>query len=296
MKQTLTPYIQLARLHRPIGILLLLWPTLWALWLANSGSPPVTLVVIFIAGAVLSRSAGCVINDLCDQGFDAHVWRTAQRPLVTGQLTRKQAWRFLFFLLSLCLILVLQLDRFTLLLSTVGLLLAMTYPLAKRFISFPQLHLGLAFGWAIPMAFSASHFSTHPPTWEAVTLWVRYFPENAIWLYVITILWAMAYDTQYAMADRADDLKIGVRSTAILFGRYDLVAVASFQFLMLGLLVWVGWRNQFSLGYFFLLCLTPLFFLWQFHLTRFRDPSSCFAAFIHNHWVGLWLFLAFLFA
>lgn len=274
---TILPYIHIARLHRPIGIFLLLWPTLWALWIASRGTPEFSLLLIFCLGVVIMRSAGCVINDLADHKFDGFVTRTVHRPLVTGLLSRRHAIGFAVFLLILALIPALFLDRKTMTLIPVALLLTLVYPLTKRFFSLPQLFLGLAFGWAIPMV------------WLAVT---GHLPTDAWLLYAVTILWAIAYDTQYAMADRDDDIVLGLRSSAILFGRGDRVIIAIIQLIMLLCLVWIGLRRGLSVGYFIMVALTLPLFAWQYYTTRTREPAACQAAFRHNHVIGLWLFIA----
>ena len=271
------PYIHLARLHRPIGISLLLWPSLWALWLASDGTPTLKLILIFCAGAVIMRSAGCVINDLADQRFDGSVARTTQRPLVTGTLSRTQAKGFALFLLALALIPAAFLDSRTQAMIPVALLLTILYPFTKRFFLVPQLVLGMAFGWAVPMA------------WMAAT---GHLPLDAWLLYTVAILWAVAYDTQYAMADRADDLKIGLHSSAILFGQADRAIVLTIQILMLALLAWIGLRRELPALNFIALALALPFFGWQYYHTRQRDPQACLKAFTNNHRVGLWLFVA----
>lgn len=274
---TILPYIRIARLHRPIGIFLLLWPTLWALWIASRGTPEFSLLLIFCLGVVIMRSAGCVINDIADQQFDGSVARTVERPLVTGALSRRQAVGFALFLLVLALMVAAFLDWRTLALTPVALLLTFIYPLTKRFFSLPQLFLGLAFGWSIPMA------------WFAVT---GHLPADAWLLYAVAILWAIAYDTQYAMADRDDDIKLGLRSSAILFGRADRAMIATIQLIMLLCLIWIGLRRELAISYFILVGLTLPFFAWQYYTTRTREPAACQAAFRHNHYVGLWLFIA----
>ena len=206
----------LMRMDKPVGIYLLLWPTLWALWLASVGMPDWDVLVIFVLGVVVMRAAGCVINDIADRKIDGHVKRTVARPLITGQVSLRQAWALFAGLLLCALVLVLQLNIQTLYLSFVAVLLASAYPFLKRYTHLPQVALGAAFSWAIPMAFMA--VNQHVPLW-------------AWWLYVANLAWTVAYDTQYAMVDRDDDLNIGVKSTAILFGRYDVVWIAVLQLL-----------------------------------------------------------------
>lgn len=275
------PYWQLARLDKPIGTLLLLWPTLWALWLAADGLPPLSLLFIFIAGVFVMRSAGCVINDYADRNFDGYVKRTASRPLPAGRLSTTQALLFFFLLVMIAFLLVWQLNQFTISLSVGGLLLTAIYPFMKRITSLPQLVLGMAFSWSIPMAYGAvaGHLS--------LTTWL---------LFLANLVWTVAYDTMYAMVDRDDDLKIGVKSTAILFGRYDRHCIALLQFLTLGLLCLIGWLEQLSQSYYLLLLLASGFFLYQQWLIRHRQRDACFRAFLNNNWVGMLVFAGIIFA
>lgn len=268
-------YIRLMRLDKPIGILLLLWPTLWALWLAGEGHPRAWLVLVFLVGVVLMRSAGCVINDYADRDIDRHVQRTAQRPLTSGQVTSREALILFVLLAGLAFLLVLTLNRLTIALSLVGAFLAASYPFTKRLTHLPQAYLGAAFAWAVPMAFAAQNGSIDPRSW---------------WLFLAVLLWAIIYDTMYAMVDRNDDLKIGVKSTAILFGRYDRLIIALFQFAMLAMLFHVG--QLFALGGYYRAGLAAAAVLMGYHqwLIRTRQREACFKAFLHNHWVGVAIF------
>jgi 4-hydroxybenzoate polyprenyltransferase len=269
-------YADLIRIRRPIGIYLLLWPPLWALWIASAGRPDWSLVLIFVLGGVLMRSAGCAINDYADRHIDGQVERTRQRPLATGAISAKEAL-LLFALLALASFgLVLLLNRTTIALSLVALVLAALYPFMKRFTHLPQLVLGMAFGWAVPMAFTA--------VTEAV-------PAEGWLLYAAAVIWAMIYDTQYAMVDREDDLKIGVKSTAILFGRHDRLIIGLLQLLMLGLLLALGLRLGLGLAYYLGLLAASGSVLYQQWLIRERQPKPCFEAFLHNNWFGMFIFI-----
>lgn len=274
-------YLRLMRLDRPIGTMLLLWPTLWALWIAGRGQPKPAIVLIFIVGTFVMRSAGCVINDFADREFDPHVERTQQRPLATGAVSTKEAL-ILFVVLSLVgLALVLMLNRLALLLAVIGAVLAASYPFLKRFTHLPQFYLGIAFGWGIPMAFAA--LTGKVP----LTGWL---------LLVTNICWAVAYDTWYAMVDRADDLKIGVKSTAVLFGRHDRLIVGVFQCATLGLLLYIGWLEGLN-GYYFLgVLVATCSALHQQWLCWERDREKCFQAFLENSWFGAAIFTGILLA
>jgi 4-hydroxybenzoate polyprenyltransferase len=269
-------YVQLTRLDRPVGIWLLLWPTLWALWIAGRGRPDGRLFIVFVVGTVLMRSAGCAINDYADRSFDPHVERTRQRPLAAGRITTVEAL-LLFAALSLAaLALVLQLNRGTLLLAIVGAALAITYPFIKRFLSVPQMYLGLTFGWGIPMAFEAQ---------------LETVPRVAWLLVLANFLWVCAYDTIYAMVDREDDLKIGVRSTAILFGDADRHIIAVLQVMTLYALYLVGGMMRMGPWYDGALLVGGIFFVYQLWLIRARDRASCLRAFLNNQYFGLSVFL-----
>ena len=265
------PYIQIMRLDRPIGIYLLLWPTLWGLWLASQGLPNLRILMIFILGVVVMRSAGCVINDIADRDIDPLVERTKQRPLATGALTLHQAWLLFFLLVVVAFMLVLQLNYFTLLLSGGGLLLTIVYPFCKRFFSAPQLVLGLAFSWSIPMAFAA--------TGREISLLVY-----VLWGSVV--FWVLLYDTFYAMADRKDDLALSLNSTAILFGSNDKVMIGLLQVAMLLCLIVVGLLFELGWYYYLSLVISCCLFLRQHYLIRNRKPKDCFQAFLENNYVG----------
>ena len=272
-------FVQLARLDRPIGIYLLLWPTLWALWLAGAGIPSSLNLFIFTAGVVLTRSAGCAINDFADRHFDGHVKRTEQRPLVTGRVTPKEALMFAGSLFLLAFFLVLGTNGLTIALSFAALALAAVYPFAKRYTYLPQVVLGAAFGWSIPMAYAAEAGALSSQTWL---------------LFIANLLWTVAYDTQYAMVDRDDDIQLGIKSTAILFGDLDNLMIGCCQILALITLTAVG--VQLGLGWPFYLSLGVALggFSYQQWLTRHREREGCFKAFLSNHWVGAAVFLGIL--
>ena len=269
-------FIQLTRMDKPIGIYLLLWPTLWALWVAAKGVPSLGNLLIFVLGVVLTRAAGCVINDFADRKVDGHVKRTEQRPMASGKISSKEALVFFALLMGVSFLLVLCTNAPTIWLSFGALALAATYPFMKRYTYYPQVVLGAAFSWGIPMAFTAETGS---------------LPAAAWLLYIANLLWTVAYDTYYAMTDREDDLKIGVKSTAILFGDADRVIILSLQGLALGCLLLAG--SHFELGGWFHLGLlgAAACFVWEFWYTRDRDPQRCFKAFLHNHWAGLSIFV-----
>lgn len=273
-------YFQLMRFNRPIGTYLVLWPTLWALWLAAGGIPDIKLLGIFVAGVVLMRAAGCVINDFADRKVDGRVARTRGRPIVTGQVSAAEA-AILFAVLSFtAFILVLFTNKLTIYLSFGGVALAFCYPFMKRYTHLPQLVLGAAFGWSVPMAFAAQ-------TGELSTnIWL---------LYTAVLLWTVAYDTFYAMVDREDDLKIGVKSTAILFGEQDRIATGSLQFLTLLTLALVGKKFDLGVIYQCSLLVAGGLMAYQQYLIRNRDRSACFQAFLNNNWVGMVIFLGILF-
>jgi 4-hydroxybenzoate polyprenyltransferase len=273
--ERLRHYIRLVRLDRPIGILLLLWPALWALWIAGEGYPDWEIVLIFVFGVVLMRSAGCAVNDYADRGIDGQVERTCERPLATGLVTPKEALAVFAVLSLLAFGLVLLLNWQTIMLSFVALALAASYPFMKRITNLPQLVLGMAFGMAVPMAFMAQTEGVSPVGWL---------------LYVATVIWALVYDTEYAMVDRKDDLKIGVKSTAILFGEYDRLMIGLLQAAMLGILLLVGVKA--GLGHYYYLGLggATLSALYQQYLIRERQPEACFTAFLNNNFFGLSVF------
>ncbi len=271
IKQRLTLYEKLTRLDKPIGTLLLLWPTLWGLWIASAGRPNWMLVWIFCLGTLLMRSAGCVMNDLADRNFDAHVKRTKDRPIAAGLVSVKEALWLAAALTAASFALVLTLNRLTIMLSFAALALAATYPFTKRFLSLPQAYLGVAFGFGIPMAFAAQGNS---------------LPDLAWWLLLANVFWAIAYDTEYAMVDRDDDIRIGIKTAAITFGRYEVAAVMLCYAAMLVVLVMIGARLQFGLYYYLGLGAAWLIMLYHYTLIRGRRREDCFKAFLHNNWVG----------
>lgn len=267
----LRDYLMLMRVHRPIGALLLLWPTLWALWIAGAGRPSWMLVVVFVAGVFLMRSAGCVINDYADRDFDPHVARTRERPIAAGRVSTREA---LVLFVGLCLtafMLVLSMNSLTVKLSFAGALLAASYPFTKRYTHLPQFYLGVAFGWGIPMAFAAE---------------TRAVPAVAWVLLCANIFWAVAYDTEYAMVDRDDDLKIGVRSTAILFGRWDRAMIGLSHAIAIGLLAWIGALTGRGLLYYAGLTVAVALAIYQQFLIRNRDRAQCLRAFMNNNFLG----------
>lgn len=268
-------YIRLMRLDKPIGILLLLWPTLWALWIAGNGYPDWRVTLIFIVGTVLMRSAGCVMNDYADRHFDRYVERTKNRPLTAGLVSEKEALLLAAVLVLLSFILVLQLNRLTVQLSIAALFLAATYPFTKRFFSIPQAYLGIAFGFGIPMAFAALTGGVPVLAWQ---------------LLLANVCWSLAYDTEYAMVDRDDDIHIGIRSSALFFGKFDVAAIMFFYLTMLELLAWVG--KQAGLGWPFYLGLGVAAAIAFYHYTLIRDRqrAGCFKAFLHNNWLGAAVF------
>ncbi len=274
-RKRLHNYYHLVRLHRPIGAFLLMWPALWALWLAGDGHPPWSVVLIFVLGVVLMRSAGCAINDFADRHFDGHVARTNQRPLATGAISPGEAIGVFVALALVSFALVLLLDWRTVALSTVAVVLTLVYPFMKRFTHVPQLFLGAAFGWAIPMAYMAVAGA---------------IPVSAWLLFTATLIWSLIYDTQYAMVDREDDLKIGIKSTAILFGARDRLAIGLLQILMLGLLLGIGLNAGRGAWYLGGLALAAGLGLYQQWLMRGREPHACFQAFLNNNYFGLAVF------
>ncbi|WP_336852233.1 4-hydroxybenzoate octaprenyltransferase [Pseudescherichia vulneris] len=272
----LLAYHRLMRTDKPIGALLLLWPTLWALWVATPGVPPLGILVVFIAGVWLMRAAGCVVNDYADRKFDGHVKRTANRPLPSGAVSEKEARNLFIVLVLLAFILVLTLNLMTILLSIAALALAWTYPFMKRYTHLPQVVLGAAFGWSIPMAFAAVSESV------PLSCWLMFFAN---------ILWAVAYDTLYAMVDRDDDVKIGIKSTAILFGRHDKLIVGILQVMVLVLMAAVGWLNGLGWAFYASIAVAGALFIWQQKMIVHRDRDACFKAFLNNNYVGLALFV-----
>ena len=274
-RHRLRVYWALVRGDRPIGWLLLLWPTWWGLWIAAGGVPPVWPLLVFTAGVWLTRSAGCVINDYADRWLDPQVERTRNRPLATGELSGREALVLFAALMLVAFALVLTLNRLTILLSIVGVLLAASYPYLKRYTYLPQVYLGMAFGWGIPMAFAAIRGEVPAVAWL---------------LYLANIFWATAYDTWYAMVDRDDDIRMGAKSTAILFGDMDLVAQGVLYVLTFAALALVGERAGLGAWYWCGVGIAMLLVAYEFVIARHRDRSGCFRAFLHNHWVGAVVF------
>lgn len=268
-------YAILARLNKPIGIFLLLWPTLWALWIAAEGTPDPGVLTVFVLGVILMRSAGCVINDYADRDIDPRVNRTKDRPIASGRVSADEAMLLFMVLCFSAFLLVLTMNTFTILLSLGGVILAAIYPFMKRYTHMPQVVLGMAFGWAVPMAFAAQ---------------TNHVPKIAWLIYVVTVLWAVIYDTMYAMADRADDLKIGVKSTAILFGDADRVIIGILQATMLIALYLIGEQAQLGYVYTISVALVAIFMIYQQYLIRYRQPALCISAFLNNNWLGAVLF------
>ncbi|MBC3906951.1 MAG: 4-hydroxybenzoate octaprenyltransferase [Undibacterium umbellatum] len=268
-------YIKLVRLHKPIGILLLLWPTLAALWIASNGQPDWQLVVIFSLGTALMRSAGCAINDYADRDFDRHVKRTADRPLTSGKISGKEAVGVAVVLALISFCLILPLNSLTKMLSVGAVVVAGSYPYFKRFFAIPQAYLGIAFGFGIPMAFAAVQ-NTVP-----LAAWI---------LLLANVFWAVAYDTEYAMVDRDDDLKIGIKTSAITFGNYDVFAVMLCYAISFALISLVGWQLGLSTWFFVGMGVAIIFALYHYTLIRERERMACFAAFINNNWLGAAIF------
>ncbi|MFC1588677.1 4-hydroxybenzoate octaprenyltransferase [Pseudomonadota bacterium] len=272
----LNQYALLIRLDKPIGILLLLWPTLLALWIAAGGWPDTDVLLVFIAGVFLMRSAGCAINDYADRHIDCKVARTKDRPLTSGKISEKEALMVFAVLCVTAFILVLFMNTLTIMMSLVGIALAASYPFMKRHTYLPQVHLGAAFGWAVPMAYVAQTNEVTTVTWL---------------LFIATVLWATAYDTMYAMVDREDDLKIGVKSTAILFESADKLIIGIIQALLILCLIMIGQRAELGGFYFAGVLAASVLAVWQQYLIRHRKPAACFQAFLNNNWFGLVLFV-----
>jgi 4-hydroxybenzoate polyprenyltransferase len=269
-------YWRLMRFDKPIGILLLMWPTWWALLFAGSGLPALRNVLVFTCGVILMRAAGCVMNDIADRDFDPHVERTRQRPLASGELNLRQALGLFLLLMLLAFLLVLLTNALTVKLALAGAVLASTYPFFKRFTHLPQVVLGIAFGWGIPMAFAAEN--------EAV-------PLLAWWLLAVNTVWSVIYDTLYAMVDRDDDLAVGIKSTAILFGRFDILITGILMLLMVVMLAAMGFRLGLNWPWFIALLIAAVLFGRQLVTIRDRDRDACFRAFLNNNWVGITIFL-----
>ncbi len=275
----LRAYFDLMRINKPIGFLLLLWPTYWALWLASRGLPDLFILLVFTFGVFLMRAAGCVINDFADQKFDSYVVRTRKRPLLNGDVTEKEAKILFFSLIIIAFILVLILNKMVVWLSVIGLLLAYIYPFIKRFSHFPQIILGSAFGWSIPMVYVAVTESLPLECWL---------------LFLVNIIWSVIYDTQYAMVDRNDDIKIAVKSTAIIFSHYDKLIIGILQLAMVLVLFYIGKQLDLGIFYFASLILVLCLFTYQQKLIANRQPVLCFKAFMNNNYVGLILFIGIL--
>jgi 4-hydroxybenzoate polyprenyltransferase len=275
LAERLSLYLQLTRLNRPIGILLLMWPTLWGVWIAGAGHPPLLIVLIFALGTVLMRSAGCTINDYADRDFDKHVKRTRGRPVTSGRIAPREALWVAAGLSLLAFLLIMPLNNLTLLLSFPAVFLAASYPYTKRFLAVPQAYLGIAFGFGIPMAFAAQLASVPPVAWL---------------LLVANVFWAIAYDTEYAMVDRDDDIHLGIHSTALLFGNYDVAAVMACYAITLGLLGWAGRIIGLGGMYYAGLIVAAGIALYHYRLIKDGQREACFKAFLHNNWFGATVF------
>jgi len=276
VRQRAYQYYLLTRLHKPIGIFLLLWPTLWALWIAADGLPRPGVLTVFVLGVILMRSAGCVINDYADREVDTKVKRTKDRPIAAGKVTADEAMLLFLFLCFSAFLLVLTMNTLTIVLSLGGLLLAGIYPFMKRYTHMPQIVLGMAFAWSVPMAFAAQNNN---------------LPKVAWLIYVVTVIWAVIYDTMYAMADRQEDIKIGVKSTAILFGDADRVIIGLLQGMMLFALYLLGQQLQLGMAYNLSVLISAVLMLYHQYLIRYRQPDQCIRAFLHNNWIGAVLFI-----
>jgi 4-hydroxybenzoate polyprenyltransferase len=272
--------IFLMRLNKPIGIFLLLWPTWWALWLASSGSPAVSIVLIFTLGVILTRSAGCIINDFADRHIDKHVKRTRERPLTSGKISTRAAFILFALLMLSAFILVLFLNKFTIFLAIIGAALILIYPFMKRVTHLPQVGLGVAYAWGVPMAFAAVN-NTIPPI--------------SGYIFFAAVIWPVMYDTLYAMVDRADDIKIGVKSTAILFGKHDRLIILFLQIIFLLALILIGYEFHLKWPYFAGISAVTILFGYQQWLIKNRQPENCFNAFLNNNWVGLIIFIGILY-
>ena len=275
LRERLDAYEKLVRLDKPIGILLLLWPTLWALWISGRGQPNLLVVWLFVLGTVLMRSAGCAVNDYADRDFDAEVKRTRERPLARGAIRPWEALVVAAVLALAAFAIVLQFNNRTIMLSFAALAIAVIYPFLKRFFWMPQAWLGVAFGFGIPMAFAAQLDALPPLAWA---------------LLLANVLWTIAYDTEYAMVDRDDDLRIGLRTSAILFGRYDVAAVMACYVLFLGVMVAIGQYMRYGTAYYVGLAVAAAIAVYHYRLIRGRSREGCFKAFLHNNWLGAAIF------
>lgn len=275
LAERLDVYEKLMRLDKPIGILLLLWPTLWGLWIAGYGHPNWMIVWIFVLGTVLMRSAGCVINDYADRDIDPHVARTKDRPLAAGLIGKEEALALASSLALVAFALILPLNKLTIMLSVPALLLAASYPFTKRFFALPQAYLGIAFGFGIPMAFAAQTGQVPALAWT---------------LLIANMFWAIAYDTAYAMVDRADDVKIGIKTSALTFGKYDVAAVMACYGVFLAILAAAGMQLHFTWPYYLGLAVAAGLMGYHYTLIKNREPEKCFKAFLHNNWVGAAIF------
>jgi 4-hydroxybenzoate polyprenyltransferase len=274
--ERLNAYERLMRLDKPIGALLLLWPALWGLWLAAYGFPDPDILLIFVTGTVLVRSAGCVVNDFADRDFDPYVARTRDRPLAAGLVRPWEALALAGLLFLVAFLLVLHTNRLTVMLSFVAVALTVVYPFLKRVFSFPQAWLGIAFGFSIPMAFAAQYGKLVPAAWAMM---------------VANMFWSIAYDTEYAMVDREDDIRIGLKSSAILLGRYDVAAVVASHAIFLMLMAIIGWWQFLGILYYVGLIIAAGLVYYQYRLIRTRDRDACFKAFVNNNWLGCAIFV-----
>ena len=276
LKERLHQYYLLMRMDKPIGTYLLIWPTFWALWIAAEGIPPLSILIIFSLGVFVMRSAGCVINDYADRKIDSEVARTKNRPITSGKVSPNEALKLFFTVVMLAFILVLFLNAYTIALSLIALVLASVYPFMKRYSHYPQIVLGMAFSWSIPMGFAAQ---------------LNSIPDIAWLLYSVTILWIVVYDTMYAMVDREEDLKIGVKSTAIIFADNDKIILGVLQILFLAGMIIIAYLLEAGI-YFYLGILSASFLsLYQQYLIRYREKKACFEAFLNNNWLGMVIFI-----
>ena len=273
--ERLSLYMQLTRLNKPIGILLLLWPTLWGVWIAGAGHPNLRIMLIFVLGTLLMRSSGCAINDYADRNIDLHVKRTSERPITSGKISPREALLLAAILAVISFLLILPLNTLTKLLSIPAVFLAGSYPYTKRFLVVPQAYLGIAFGFGIPMAFAAQLGSVPPVAWLLLTA---------------NIFWAIAYDTEYAMVDRDDDMHLGIHSSALLFGRHDVAAVMACYAFALILLAWAGKMADMGVLYYAGLVIATAIALYHYTLIKNRNRDACFKAFLHNNWFGAAVF------